>query len=317
MDNFRKRLIAIGFSFLSTANAAIAADNNSLINFAKANANKFRSELATINNISIGSHVVLAGKIEGYWFESNSKYDDENGLLVIKGSPYDIDLSEVCKVRGKARGQNALGVKMTIALQDCNAFRVKDTYSDSWIKSQAENRIKVTPSQYRSLVNNGVHAEFDVIVGLFKGDYVVEFGVHHEQATIQNPVETRTNSWDTNVQFDRISFILPGSKEVASLVIAGAAKQSFGPSVGYGGRVSVRLKSNIVFPGEISGNPIATVEVRTSPGGTIVGRKLIKSSGVNAWDDTVLRAIDKTEVFPRDIDGRVPSLFEVRLGPKD
>lgn len=97
----------------------------------------------------------------------------------------------------------------------------------------------------------------------------------------------------------------------------GSAKQSAGPSAGYSGRISARLKSNIVFPGDISGNPIATVVIRTSPDGTILGRTLIKSSGVKAWDEAVLRAIDKTEVLPRDIDGRVPPSFEVHFGPQD
>jgi colicin import membrane protein len=97
----------------------------------------------------------------------------------------------------------------------------------------------------------------------------------------------------------------------------GTAKQSSGPSAGYGGRVIAKIKPNIVFADDISGNPVATVEVRTSPDGTIIGRKLIKSSGVKAWDDAVLRAIDKTEILPRDLDGRVPPSFEINFRPKD
>ena len=97
----------------------------------------------------------------------------------------------------------------------------------------------------------------------------------------------------------------------------GAAKQSSGPSAGYGGRVIAKIKPNIVFTDDIAGNPVAIVEVRTSPDGTIIGRKLIKSSGVKAWDDAVLRAIDKTEILPRDLDGRVPSSFEINFRPKD
>ena len=97
----------------------------------------------------------------------------------------------------------------------------------------------------------------------------------------------------------------------------GTAKQSSGPSPGYGGRVSARIKPNIVFSDDVNGNPTATVEVRTSPDGTIIGRKLTKSSGIKAWDDAVLRAIDKTEVLPRDTDGRVPSSFEINFRPKD
>ncbi|MDO8459111.1 MAG: cell envelope integrity protein TolA [Burkholderiaceae bacterium] len=97
----------------------------------------------------------------------------------------------------------------------------------------------------------------------------------------------------------------------------GTAKQSSGPSPGYGGRVSARIKPNIVFTEDIAGNPTATVEVRTSPDGTIVGRKLTKSSGVKAWDEAVLRAVDKTETLPRDTDGRVPSSLEINFRPKD
>ena len=97
----------------------------------------------------------------------------------------------------------------------------------------------------------------------------------------------------------------------------GTAKQSSGPSPGYGGRVSARIKPNIVFTEDIAGNPTATVEVRTSPDGTIVGRKLTKSSGVKAWDEAVLRAVDKTETLPRDTDGRVPPSLEINFRPKD
>jgi colicin import membrane protein len=72
-----------------------------------------------------------------------------------------------------------------------------------------------------------------------------------------------------------------------------------------------------VFSEEIAGNPVAEVEVRAAPDGTIVGRKLIKSSGVASWDEAVLKAIDKTEILPRDTDGRVPSPLLISFRPKD
>lgn len=77
------------------------------------------------------------------------------------------------------------------------------------------------------------------------------------------------------------------------------------------GRIKARILPNIVFTDSVDGNPKATVEVRAAPDGTIIGRRLVKSSGVKAYDDAVLRAIDKTEVLPRDTDGRVPSSFEI------
>lgn len=97
----------------------------------------------------------------------------------------------------------------------------------------------------------------------------------------------------------------------------GAALQSSGPSASYAGRIRARIKPNIVFTDDISGNPVADVEVRTTPDGTILSRKLIKSSGVSAWDEAVLKAIDKTEILPRDTDGRVPSPLIIGFRPKD
>lgn len=96
----------------------------------------------------------------------------------------------------------------------------------------------------------------------------------------------------------------------------GMAAQSAGPSASWGGRVQARVRPNIVFTEDFSGNPKAEVEVRTSPDGTIVGKRLVRSSGVRAWDDAVLRALDKTESLPRDIDGRVPSPVVIEFRPR-
>jgi len=97
----------------------------------------------------------------------------------------------------------------------------------------------------------------------------------------------------------------------------GTAARTAGPSASYAGRIKARILPNITFPDSVSGNPQATVEVRAGPDGTIIGRKLLRSSGVQAWDDAVLRAIDKTEVLPRDTDGRVPSSFEISFRPHE
>ena len=97
----------------------------------------------------------------------------------------------------------------------------------------------------------------------------------------------------------------------------GSATQSSGPSPDYGKRIAARILRNVVFADEISGNPLATVEVRTSPDGSIIGRKLIRSSGSAAWDEAVLKAIDKTEVLPLDTNGRIPSVFPIDFTPKN
>ena len=97
----------------------------------------------------------------------------------------------------------------------------------------------------------------------------------------------------------------------------GTALDSSGPSASYGGRVAAAVKPNIVFTENVAGNPSAEVEVRAAPDGTITSRRLLKSSGVRAWDEAVLRALDKTERLPKDTDGRVPPQFPMVFRPKD
>lgn len=97
----------------------------------------------------------------------------------------------------------------------------------------------------------------------------------------------------------------------------GKDKDTRGPSGSYGGKVAAKVKPNIVYPDAISGNPRAEVEVRLSPDGTIVGKRLVQSSGNKAWDDAVLRALDKTETLPRDVDGRVPPSLTIGFRPQD
>ena len=97
----------------------------------------------------------------------------------------------------------------------------------------------------------------------------------------------------------------------------GTAQRAAGPSDNYGGRIRGKIKPNITFTEDIASNAPAEVEVRCAPDGTIVGKKLIKSSGNTAWDNAVLKAIDKTEILPRDIDGRIHSPLVISFRPKD
>lgn len=95
----------------------------------------------------------------------------------------------------------------------------------------------------------------------------------------------------------------------------GAAARDAGPSAGYAGRIIAKVKPNIVLTDSVPPTSRAVVEVRAAPDGTIVGRRLVKSSGSKEWDDAVLRALDRTEVLPRDVDGRVPSPMEIGFTP--
>ncbi|MDD2545953.1 MAG: cell envelope integrity protein TolA [Burkholderiaceae bacterium] len=89
------------------------------------------------------------------------------------------------------------------------------------------------------------------------------------------------------------------------------------PSAAYGGRVAAKVKPNIVYPDALLGNPRAVVAVRAAPDGTITQIKVIESSGNKAWDDAVVRALEKTAALPRDADGRVPPALEIGFRPQD
>ena len=59
------------------------------------------------------------------------------------------------------------------------------------------------------------------------------------------------------------------------------------------------------------------MELKLAPDGTIVSQRLVKASGLKEWDDAVQRAIDRTQVLPRDVDGRVPSTMVIAFRPRD
>ena len=140
------------------------------------------------------------------------------------------------------------------------------------------------------------------------GELLVEVPIYREGNQI----------YKFTVEPDLITKSIPGYHMIGG---SGNTQQATGPSASYAGRVRAKLKPNIVFRSDtldqISGNPVAEVEVKASADGSITERKLIKSSGVKAWDDAVLRAIDKTETLPRDVDGRVPSPLVLSFRPRD
>jgi colicin import membrane protein len=97
----------------------------------------------------------------------------------------------------------------------------------------------------------------------------------------------------------------------------GTAQRSAGPSASYAGRIKARIKPNIVFVDNPEGNPVAEVELKLSADGTILSQRLSKPSGLKEWDEAVQRAIDRTQVLPRDVDGRVPSSMVIAFRPHD
>lgn len=97
----------------------------------------------------------------------------------------------------------------------------------------------------------------------------------------------------------------------------GSAQRSSGPSAGYAGKVRAAVKPNVIFTDDISGNPKAEIEVRTTLDGSIISQRLVKSSGDQAWDDAAIKAVIRTGTLPRDIDGKVPTPMILEIRPRD
>jgi colicin import membrane protein len=102
----------------------------------------------------------------------------------------------------------------------------------------------------------------------------------------------------------------------------GEAPQSQGPrgNADYISRVGAKIRSNTIFsvPDNLANNPAVEYAVELLPDGSI--RKpvrKIKPSGVPGFDEAVLNAIEKSQPFPADRSGKVPSGFNVVHRPKD
>ena len=66
----------------------------------------------------------------------------------------------------------------------------------------------------------------------------------------------------------------------------------------YIARIQAKIRSRVVIPPDIIGNPEAVFQVTLLPGGDVLEAKLTKSSGVPAYDDAVRRAIMASQPLP-------------------
>ncbi len=99
--------------------------------------------------------------------------------------------------------------------------------------------------------------------------------------------------------------------------LAEDALYSAGPTPEYAARINARIKPNIRFTETPSGNPITKVKVICAPDGKIISRTILVPSGLASWDQAVLRAIDRTEILPRNEQGKVPSPMQLDFRPGD
>jgi colicin import membrane protein len=86
----------------------------------------------------------------------------------------------------------------------------------------------------------------------------------------------------------------------------------------YAQRVGAKIKSNISFNADDTpGNTAVEYHVDLLPDGSVAGMRMTKSSGVPGFDEAVRRAIEKSQPYPKDKSGNVPSSFIGIHRPKD
>ncbi|MBK5125169.1 cell envelope integrity protein TolA [Burkholderia sp. R-69980] len=85
-------------------------------------------------------------------------------------------------------------------------------------------------------------------------------------------------------------------------------------SPGYVDKVRRAVLPHIVWAGDSEGLE-TMISVRCSPNGTQLSATIARSSGNPAWDDAALRAVQRTDPMPLDIDGKTPPSMNIRVKP--
>jgi colicin import membrane protein len=142
-----------------------------------------------------------------------------------------------------------------------------------------------------------------------------------EDAKALTPAQIKANAAAEKARADQLARLR------AAAGAEGGSGGQVGSNVGGGGnappayadKVRRKIKPLIVFnPESITGNPAVIVLVDLAPDGAILKRSVIKSSGIEGWDQAVLQALDRAETFPKDDNGVIPMRqMKLTFKPKD
>ena len=102
--------------------------------------------------------------------------------------------------------------------------------------------------------------------------------------------------------------------------VAQVAAEGRAVDLGYAQKVAAKIKSNTVFIAserELNADIAVEYELELLPDGSIKTAHKIKSSGVAGFDEAVLRGIEKSQPYPADRSGHVPSNFALSYKLKE
>ena len=95
---------------------------------------------------------------------------------------------------------------------------------------------------------------------------------------------------------------------------ASAANKSLGSWIG---KITHKIRQNMVIPGSVQGNPQAIFELRVLPTGEVTQDliRLKKSSGNAVLDAAIERAILRASPLPKPDNGSFPNPLEIKYKP--
>lgn len=101
----------------------------------------------------------------------------------------------------------------------------------------------------------------------------------------------------------------------------GEAPKATAPRIdpGYIASITSKIKSTTSYSGstEVAGNPRAVFKIEELPTGEIISVKLVKSSGIPAFDDAVEKGIIKASPLPKKKNGTVERTLEIAFSMKE
>lgn len=104
--------------------------------------------------------------------------------------------------------------------------------------------------------------------------------------------------------------------------VSGDAERASAPKISkaYAQIIGNKIKNATIMPPltEISGNPAVEYAIELTPDGSVRDIRLLRPSGIPAFDQAVRRAIDKAAPYPADPEtGKVPSSLVISHRPRD
>jgi TonB family protein len=303
-------LLFIGFSATSFSHAS----EEWLAKFARQNDGKFSSEIS-----SLPKRVVVRGKpFDGWW--TFSEYDQERKVLRNSriGTVWSQWIYEKCKPVGSFIGSNAYGAKTTVQRSICERLEIQDDILSGLDIGSPD--IAMSPQQFRDLKSKGPVYEIEFEVGKDVKQEVASIQKVYAKATISDPNQKNIQVLRINGKFEVLRILSPDGKTIL-YTTENTSPQENGIqlrlprtfSSSYLIRIIGRIKPNISFSGVFDGNSESDIELTVTSSGVISNYKMINSSGNTDWDNAVLNAIGRTEVLPKDIDGRIPSPIRIKI----